>query len=378
MGDIRKRIEKILKRYSLKTNERTLDRFIYLLSVLDESDLTDQLLENLIIENLTIGESYFFRDRETFDKLKTIFKSRPSWKILSIGCAKGEEVYSTAITAQQAGVDYQIIGIDVNVQRIFEAQSGCYRFWSVRLLNEHEISNYFILKDNMYCIKEAYKKNVTFLNGNIAEYDFGITEKFDIIFLRRVLIYLDNVEDIIRKVLSILKDDGYLIIGNGEYFPPLYEYFEPISPDSMAIMKKKARTFLLDTSISTNNTSSSQPNRTRRVLSATNTYMSEKARKNSVPAFKNMINDLHSNLSFEEELSLVENYISQGKFNESYERLNVLSVKYPSQYVVWKYKALVELELLLKDKARESLKRALFLNHVDEEIWQLKNFIELR
>jgi len=59
MGDIRKRIEKILKRYSLKTNERTLDRFIYLLSVLDESDLTDQLLENLIIENLTIGESYF-------------------------------------------------------------------------------------------------------------------------------------------------------------------------------------------------------------------------------------------------------------------------------------------------------------------------------
>jgi len=38
----------------------------------------------------------------------------------------------------------------------------------------------------------------------------------------------------------------------------------------------------------------------------------------------------------------------------------------------------VELELLLKDKARESLKRALFLNHVDEEIWQLKNFIELR
>ncbi len=377
MGDIRKRIEKILKRYSLKTNERTLDRFIYLLSVLDESDLTDQLLENLIIENLTIGESYFFRDRETFDKLKTIFKSRPSWKILSIGCAKGEEVYSTAITAQQAGVDYQIIGIDVNVQRIFEAQSGCYRFWSVRLLSEREISNYFILKDNMYCIKEAYKKNVTFLNGNIAEYDFGITGKFDIIFLRRVLIYLDNVEDIIRKVLSILKDDGYLIIGNGEYFPPLYEYFEPISPNNIVIMKKKSYTFLLDKSINASKHSSFS-NLTKNAASSINLHSSENRREVSTSTFKNMINDLHSNLSFEEELSLVENYISQGKFNESYERLNVLSVKYPSQYVVWKYKALVELELLLKDKARESLKRALFLNHVDEEIWQLKNFIELR
>ncbi len=378
MGDIRKRIESILKRYSLKSNERTLDRFIYLLSTLDEGDLTDRLLENLIIENLTIGESYFFRDLGTFDKLKTIFKSRPFWKILSIGCAKGEEVYSIAITAQQASVDYQIMGVDVNVQRIFEAKSGCYRFWSVRFLSEREINNYFVVKNNMYCIKEEYKKNVTFSNGNITEYNFGITEKFDIIFLRRVLIYLDNVGDIIRKVLSILKDDGYLIIGNGEYFPPLYEYFEPISPSSIAIMKKKAQTFLLDTSISTNKLSSSQPNRTREVLSVTNTYMSEKARNSSVPAFKNTINDLHGNLSFEEELHLVENYISQGKFNESYERLNVLSVKYPSQYVVWKYKALVELELLLKDKARESLKRALFLNHADEEIWQLKNFIELR
>ena len=325
MGDIRKRIEKILKRYSLKTNERTLDRFIYLLSVLDESDLTDQLLENLIIENLTIGESYFSEIERRLINLKLSSNQDHLGRYYRL--LQKVKVYSTAITAQQAGVDYQIIGIDVNVQRIFEAQSGCYRFWSVRLLNEHEISNYFILKDNMYCIKEAYKKNVTFLNGNIAEYDFGITEKFDIIFLRRVLIYLDNVEDIIRKVLSILKDDGYLIIGNGEYFPPLYEYFEPISPDSMAIMKKKARTFLLDTSISTNNTSSSQPNRTRRVLSATNTYMSEKARKNSVPAFKNMINDLHSNLSFEEELHLIENYISQGKFNEAYGRLNVLSMR---------------------------------------------------
>jgi len=230
MGDIKKRIENILKRYSLKTNERALDRFIYLLSALDEDDLTDQLLENLVIENLTIGESLFFRDRGTFDKLKNIFKSRPFWKILSIGCAKGEEAYSVAITAQQAGVDYQIMGIDVNVQRIFEAQNGCYRFWSVRFLDEHEINKYFVVKNNMYCIKEEYKKNVTFSNGNIAEYNFGMNEKFDIIFLRRVLIYLDNVEDIIRKVLSVLKDDGYLIIGNGEYFPPLYEYFEPISP----------------------------------------------------------------------------------------------------------------------------------------------------
>lgn len=377
MGDIKKRIENILKRYSLKTNERALDRFIYLLSALDEDDLTDQLLENLVIENLTIGESYFFRDRGTFDKLKNIFKSRPFWKILSIGCAKGEEAYSVAITAQQAGVDYQIMGIDVNVQRIFEAQNGCYRFWSVRFLDEHEINKYFVVKNNMYCIKEEYKKNVTFSNGNIAEYNFGMNEKFDIIFLRRVLIYLDNVEDIIRKVLSVLKDDGYLIIGNGEYFPPLYEYFEPISPKNIVIMKKKSYTFLLDKSTNASK-HSSLSNLTKNAASSINLHSSENRREVSTSTFKNMINDLHSNLSFEEELSLVENYISQGKFNESYERLNVLSVKYPSQYVVWKYKALVELELLLKDKARESLKRALFLNHVDEEIWQLKNFIELR
>lgn len=367
MGDIRKRIENILKKYSLKVSEKTISRFIYLLGALDEDALTDQLLENLVIENLTIGESYFFRDHGTFDKLKTIFKSRPFWKILSIGCAKGEEVYSIAITAQQAGIDYRIMGIDVNTQRIFEAQSGCYRFWSVRFLNEREINEYFIVRNNTYCIKEEYKRGVTFSSGNIANYDFGMSEKFDIIFLRRVLIYLDNVEDIIKKVLTILKGDGYLIIGNGEYFPPLYEYFEPINPSNVAIMKKKSQAFLLDNSISTNKKGAFQSNR----------IGAESERKLSLPTFKNIINNLHSNLSFEEELGIVENYINQRRFSESYELLNTLSVKYPSQYIVWKYKALVESELLLKDKARESLKKALFLNHADEEIWQLKNFIEL-
>ncbi|WP_232617897.1 hypothetical protein [Thermosipho africanus] len=53
-----------------------------------------------------------------------------------------------------------------------------------------------------------------------------------------------------------------------------------------------------------------------------------------------------------------------------------LSKKFPLAFIVWKYKAYIELELNLKNDAKESLKRALILNNKDEEIWQLKYAIE--
>ncbi|HCI28757.1 MAG TPA: chemotaxis protein CheR [Fervidobacterium sp.] len=387
---LRERIKFILEKYSLKASENSIDRLIYLLGTFDEDILTNELLEKLVIENLTIGESYFFRDRETFNKLASIFKSKPFWKILSVGCSRGEEAYSAVITAQQSGVNCQIFGIDVNHQRIIEAKNGCYRFWSVRLLSEEEIKKYFDTRDGLYCINDEYKKNVTFLNGNILDHNFDEKDKFDIIFIRRVLIYTDNIdsiEKIINKVFSILKDDGYLILGNGEYFPVLYTYFEPVDTNSLAILRKtqgktQAETVFALESLANKEKSASV--QTKTLLQSDRARQSSRGIQESLVdstgtitnVLKNTLKNILNDLSFEEELKIAENYMEQHKFNKSYELLKVLSRKYPSEYIVWKYRALVESELALKEEAMGSLKKALFLNHLDEEVWQLKFFLE--
>nr|WP_232617905.1 CheR family methyltransferase [Thermosipho africanus] len=61
------------------------------------------------------------------------------------------------------------------------------------------------------------------------------------IFIRRVLIYISKPEKIIEKIYSLLKDDGYLVIGLGEYFPDLFKYFSPLLPISSSILVKNPK-----------------------------------------------------------------------------------------------------------------------------------------
>ncbi|HOJ94610.1 MAG TPA: CheR family methyltransferase, partial [Fervidobacterium nodosum] len=238
VSKIKSRIVEVLKKHRMKVEERRLNRFIERMSSIPIDEIPEELFELLVIENLTIGESYFFRDKKTFEKLKSILKSKPKWNILSIGCSRGEEVYSISIIAKEMGVEYNILGIDVNHQRIEEAINGCYRFWSIRFLSEHEIEKYFVKYEDKYCIKDEYKENTSFKVCNIGNCSALMNMKFDIIFIRRVLIYLDNVEKVLNIILNLLNDDGYLVIGSGEYFPEIYNYFEQVFDDTSAILRK--------------------------------------------------------------------------------------------------------------------------------------------
>jgi chemotaxis protein methyltransferase CheR len=124
---LKNQIEEILKRHGIRAQKIHIERLIKNIEPISEA-LTPVLLESIVLENLTIGESYFFRDIQTFEKLRKILKERPSWNILSIGCSRGEEVYSTAIVCYEAGVECSIKGIDVNFQRISQAKGGLLQF----------------------------------------------------------------------------------------------------------------------------------------------------------------------------------------------------------------------------------------------------------
>ncbi len=375
VSKIKSRTVEVLKKHCIKVEEERLNRFIERISITPIDKIPDEHFELLVIENLTVGESYFFRDKKTFEKLKSILKSKPKWNILSIGCSKGEEVYSTSIIAKEMGVEYNILGIDVNHQRIEEAINGCYRFWSIRFLSEHEIEKYFVKYQDKYCIKNEYKENTSFRVCNINNCSTLINMKFDIIFIRRVLIYIDNVEKVLNIILNLLNDNGYLIIGSGEYFPEIYNYFEQFFDDTSAILRKIKH---VETDEAKGNLPLKDIKKSKKILKDVDKHGSKTI--SSGPQEIQRIPEKFTNIiklqNFEEELRLIEHMIESKLYEQSYKKIESLAKKYPTEHLIWKYKALIEYELSMFENAFESIKKAMFLNHYDEEVWQLKRLLE--
>lgn len=353
-----RQVESILLKHKLKVSERTLKRFLNSLeSIIDE--LTPELIEIFVLDNLTIGESYFFRDRKVFDFLKKVLQYKIGWNILSVGCSRGEEVYSLSIIARESGRNCKITGIDISPQRIEEARKGCYKFWSVRFLSEDELERFFIKNDDKFCIKSDYKANVTFVSGNFLTVPFS--ESFDIIFARRVLLYAENEELVVKKIHSLLKNDGLLILGSGEYFPTVLENFEPMEECPCVYKKvsneKHAKGKRLKTS----------------VLSRQSGILKEVQYPKEA-----IVKSLENEIAFEPTIRVVEHCLENKILNDAENYLAILVRKYPTHYLVWKYLGVLELEKGNYEAAEKHLKKAAFLNHSDDEIWQLLHFIKGR
>ena len=62
------------------------------------------------------------------------------------------------------------------------------------------------------------RKSIDFQWLNFMDDDFGISEKFDLIFCRNVIIYFDKPtqDRLITKLISHLRPGGYFFLGHSE------------------------------------------------------------------------------------------------------------------------------------------------------------------
>ncbi|MBZ0286222.1 MAG: protein-glutamate O-methyltransferase, partial [Anaerolineae bacterium] len=155
-----------------------------------------------LLRALTIGETYFFRDAPTFERLRTSIlpdlilerrqKGRYDLTIWSAGCAGGEEVYSIAILLHELLPDLQrwtirLIGTDINAQALENAQKGVYRDWSFRHTHRDLQTRYFDLTPGGWQIKGYLQALPLFRQGNISQ---GAPHPAcDLVFCRNTLLY---------------------------------------------------------------------------------------------------------------------------------------------------------------------------------------------
>ncbi len=179
-----------------------------------------------LLDDLTIGESYFFREPAQFRFIAD--ELLPQWsaewplnreiKIWSAGCAAGQEPYSAAILLRENkwARGARILGTDISEGRLKDARAGEYSKWSLRTLQPETISRWFTQKGPRYEVAPELKKNVEFgvLNLLDPESKLEVVEQ-DVIFCRNVLIYFElaAIAFIAERLLDSLAPGGWLFLG---------------------------------------------------------------------------------------------------------------------------------------------------------------------
>ncbi len=180
---------------------------------------------------LTIPETWFFRDRDSFVHLRTFVETiwQPGrhdqpLRILSVPCATGEEPYSIAMTLLEAGLsrgDFHIDGVDINSECLALARNGIFRPKSFRGTDLAFRSTYFSrnIEDKTFTLSPDILDTVTFSQANILSVSFPFERAaYDVIFCRNLLIYMDG-ESRVRvweAITRLLAEGGIVFIGPAE------------------------------------------------------------------------------------------------------------------------------------------------------------------
>ncbi len=188
----------------------------------------DEAERQALINELSVPETWFFRDGKPFELLRQhalellTRKGEPLLRLLSIPCSTGEEAYSIAMTLLDAGIAperFSIDAVDISTQVVEKARRGLYGPHSFRGEERDCRQRYFHPEGELYRIDEAVKRPVRFLNGNILDGEFmaGLGP-YHVIFCRNLLIYFDmeNKKRALDTLHRLLLKDGLLFLGHAE------------------------------------------------------------------------------------------------------------------------------------------------------------------
>ncbi|WP_285713566.1 CheR family methyltransferase [Erythrobacter oryzae] len=196
------------------------------------ADPGSDALAQEVVEALLNNETYFFRDKPTFDQLPgeilpELAQRRRDVKRLSIwsaGCSTGQEVYSLAMLfAEQAerwqGWTIDIIGTDVSHRAIATARGGLYSQFEVqRGLGVTQMLRHFDETPRGWQVRGEVQDMVRFAQGNLLTAPHPSRLPFDLVLCRNVLLYFDRQvrHEAFERLSRAVMPDGFLMLGAGE------------------------------------------------------------------------------------------------------------------------------------------------------------------
>lgn len=204
------------------------------------------------IDKITTNKTEFFREGSHFDFLtkhalpeiiKNIDTSYKEIKLWSAGCSTGEEPYTLAMVLndytalkKNLNLHFSILATDISMEVLQTAHQAVYHesraepiplSMKKRYLLKSKVRNNQIIK-----ITSEIRNQVKFLQLNFMETDFGLKQRFDIIFCRNVIIYFDKLtqEKILKRILNYLVPGGYFFQGHSESIQGMKLPLKPVYP----------------------------------------------------------------------------------------------------------------------------------------------------
>jgi chemotaxis protein methyltransferase CheR len=205
----------------------------------------------LLARELTVAETYFFRNSAQFDALRALLLSghgsagnrRP--QLLSAGCASGEEAYSLSILLREALPDREasIVAFDVNPWILERARRGIFSAWSLRETSPDLRARWFRPRGREFALDDSIRRSVRFTAGNLAGEDAVTAHaaSFDVIFCRNVLMYFtpSKFSEAVARLARALTPGGYLFLGSAETLRGISQDFELCQSHGAFYYRKK-------------------------------------------------------------------------------------------------------------------------------------------
>jgi two-component system CheB/CheR fusion protein len=204
--------------------------------------------------DLLIGVTRFFRDKETWAKLKSeavvplinATAEGDTIRVWSAGCSTGEEPYSLAMlfnaTFDEMGVyrKLKVFASDIDQISVTYAGNGIYPLSISDELPEEYLSNYFVqLSSGEYQVTKSLRSQVVFAIHNMIE-DPPFSN-MDLVSCRNALIYFQQPAQ--QKAMAFfhfsLRKDGFLLLGSSESPGKFASYF-PAVDSAVRIYSKKS------------------------------------------------------------------------------------------------------------------------------------------
>lgn len=233
---------------------------VFAATLLDATPQQRQL--DTLAEALTVGETYFFRERRSFEILEQeilppLIAARRSagrhLRLWSAGCCTGEEAYSLAIVVdrllpQRQDWQVTILGTDVNPAFLRAAARGDFGDWSFRGAPPGFRDRYFTrTAAQRWQLDPRIRRMVRFRPLNLVQP--GIpdghpdTQAMDLILCRNVLMYFspDRMQQVLGRLEHALADGGWLSVSAAEAMVKSLHALTPAGFDGAVFYRKAAR-----------------------------------------------------------------------------------------------------------------------------------------
>ncbi len=188
-----------------------------------------------LLNEITIGETCFFRNQPQLDALRQIVIPKVieakaklplrRLRIWSAGCSTGEEPYTLSMMLLEEGQrrlkdwTIEILATDLNERSLAHAKNAVYGTYSTRNLTQAYRQKYFTPSAEQLQVQQVVRNSITFSRLNLSDDSRMIFMKsLDIVFCCNVLIYFDlaSKRRVIQHFYNNLLPHGYLFLGHSE------------------------------------------------------------------------------------------------------------------------------------------------------------------